>query len=135
MEILPINYQQTYSLRQSEMWPHQPLSYIQLEGDENAAHFGVSFKGAIRSVVSLFVNGEKAQIRKLATQNSYRNKKFATALIEHCILHATHKKCKAIWLNARADKKMFYSSFGFESTGESFLKGGISFEIMELRIN
>jgi predicted GNAT family N-acyltransferase len=117
------------------MWPNKPFSYIEVDGDENASHFGVKFEGEIRSVVSLFISNNRAQIRKLATQLTYRNRKFATNLIEHCVSYASRKGCRSIWLNARIDKKMFYYSFGFKSTGETFIKGGISFEIMELTIN
>lgn len=116
------------------MWPNKPVDYIKIEGDESALHFGIEVEGVICSVVSLFVENNQAQIRKLATIATYQNKSFATKLMRYCIEYSMELELRSVWLNARADKIGFYKRFGFESTDSSFEKGGISYVVMILKL-
>lgn len=134
LKIKTLHYHQTYPLRQSVMWPDKDLSFIRVKGDETATHYGIESDGNIRSVISLFMEGSRAQIRKLATEATYRNKRFASTLISHCVLEAAKQGCTLVWLNARILKKPFYERLGFKATQETFDKEGISYVIMELKL-
>jgi N-acetylglutamate synthase-like GNAT family acetyltransferase len=116
------------------MWPNKPMDYIKIEGDESALHFGIEVEGVICSVVSLFIEKDQAQIRKLATLVDYQNRSYATNLMTHCIEHSKKLQLKSIWLNARADKIGFYKRFGFTSTNTTFEKGCINYVVMSLKL-
>ncbi len=134
MKLQRINHQQTYPIRHTVMWPNKPWDYIKIDGDESALHFGIEDNGVLCSVVSLFVENNQAQIRKLATLTSYQNKSYASRLIKHCIEYTKELELKHVWLNARADKITFYKRFGFESTDSTFEKGGITYVVMNLKL-
>lgn len=116
------------------MWPDKPIDYIKISGDESALHFGIEVDETICSVVSLFIEKDTAQIRKLATLAYYQNKSYATSLMTHCIEHSKKLQLKSVWLNARADKIGFYKRFGFTSTNTTFEKGGINYVVMTLKL-
>ena len=113
------------------MWPNMPFDYIKVAGDENAVHYGVWQDGELVTVVSLFVKGEEAQFRKLATKESEQGKGLATAILNHIISEVKNKAIKRLWCNARIDKTKFYEKFGLKKTMETFSKGGIDFVILE----
>jgi len=135
MIIKKINHDQTYPIRHQVMWPEQDLDYVKLKDDEKALHFAIEEDEDLQAVVSLFINHQKAQLRKLATKPNYRNRSFASNLITHCISIAKANMCKEIWLNSRSSKISFYQRFGFESTPEQFNKGGINYTIMKLKLH
>lgn len=134
MKLLEIKHLQAYPIRHQVMWPNKPLDYIKIKGDEDALHFGIEQDDTIVSVVSLFISCKSAQLRKLATQADYRNRSYASLLIKKCIEKALEHHCESIWLNARSTKTSFYEHFGFNSTNEKFEKGGISYQIMKLKL-
>lgn len=114
------------------MWPDKSINYIKLKGDKSALHFGIKEDHKIQSVVSLFIESDNAQLRKLATIPAYRNKSFATKLIQHCIKISKENNCEILWLNARVDKSNFYERIGFKATNKTFEKSGLHYVIMEL---
>jgi len=134
LRLLEINHLQTYPIRHKVMWPDKSLDFIKLPGDETAVHFGIEQDHQLCSVVSLFVDLQTVQLRKLATLPNYQNKSFATTLIEHCITYSRDLNLELIWLNARIAKANFYKRFGFETTDKTFEKSGISYVIMELKL-
>ena len=114
------------------MWPNQSIDFVKLEQDPWGKHYGIFADDVLVSCVSLFIDGDSAQFRKLATNQDHRRKGYASALIEHVIAICHENKVKRIWCNARFDKTDFYEHFGLMKTEETFSKQGISFVVMEL---
>jgi len=127
VEVRKINPSDTWSIRQSVMWPDKPLAYVQLEEDERGLHFGVFENAELRSVVSLFLEEENAQFRKFATQVTHQGKGHGSALLNFLIQACEKQHIKNLWCNARVSAYPFYQKFGFEIVSETWTKDGIEF--------
>jgi predicted GNAT family N-acyltransferase len=121
----------TYHLRHTVMWPNMPLDYVILPNDAQGIHFGLFKNDILIAVVSLFIENNKAQFRKLATATSEQGKGYGSQLLSHLIAYTKNKGVNKIWCNARADKKEFYLKFGFEFTNKVFRKKEIDYVVME----
>lgn len=121
----------TYPIRHAVMWPQMPLDYIKLPDDEKGIHFGLFKNDTLIAVVSLFIENSIAQFRKLATATAEQGKGYGSQLLSFLIAHVEVIKVEKIWCNARADKKEFYSKFGFEVTNKVFRKQEIDYVVME----
>lgn len=130
-EIKNVPAEITWPIRNQVMWPNFPQDFVKLKNDTKGKHFGVFVNDKIVSCISLFVEGDSAQFRKLATKQEYQGKGYGSALIDHVINAARKMNVKRIWCNARADKVRFYTNFGLIQTKERFFKQGIEFVIME----
>jgi GNAT superfamily N-acetyltransferase len=130
ISIQPISAAETWPIRHKVMWPDQPLDYIKLKEDENGLHFGLFEVGQLVSIVSLFIAGNKAQFRKLATLSEFQGNGFASELIKHLIGYCEQNKLEKLWCNARSSKMEFYQKFGFEPTEKQFTKLGEDYIIM-----
>jgi predicted GNAT family N-acyltransferase len=136
IEIKQITAQETYNLRHEVMWPDKPLDFVKLDNDEEGIHFGLLKNNAIVAVVSLFVEGNKAQFRKLATKTSEQGKGYATGLLQYLINYTVEiGDIHCLWCNARADKTGFYKNFGMIETEQIFQKGGLNYCIMERKLS
>ena len=74
LEIKQISAEQTWPLRQSVMYPEFTLEQVKLEKDEQGMHFGGFIENELACVVSLFLENNKAQFRKLATKEKHQEK-------------------------------------------------------------
>lgn len=129
--IKEISPEETYHLRHTVMWPNHPIEFIKLPEDPNGIHFGLFKNGELISIVSLFINGKSVQFRKLATKVNEQDSGYAAQLLNHIIQYCQDLKLEKLWCNARANKTNYYKKFGFEKTGNTYIKGGIDFIILE----
>ncbi|MTI38216.1 GNAT family N-acetyltransferase [Fulvivirga lutimaris] len=116
------------------MWPDKSIDYIKLQNDEDGIHFAVWKNKEIVAVVSVFINKNKAQFRKLATLQNEQGNGYGSALINHIIAHLKHEKVNTLWCNARVDKTSFYKKFGLYETNEKFSRGQQEYIIMEMKL-
>ena len=116
------------------MWPSQPLSYVKLPEDPTGLHFGLHEVNSLVGVVSLFFDGKRAQLRKLAVLEDYQGKGYGGKLLEHLLEICTTKKITMLWCNARKDKIDFYTKYDFKKTEKEFVKGGRPYCILEKSI-
>ncbi|MEQ9168841.1 MAG: GNAT family N-acetyltransferase [Fulvivirga sp.] len=129
-----ITYQLTWPIRHEVMWPDKAVDYIKLPDDENGIHFAVWKNRKIVAVVSVFIDGNKAQFRKLATLVSEQRNGYGSALINHLIAHLNHEDVSLLWCNARVDKTGFYEKFGLSKTSKKFNRGEQEYVIMEMNL-
>lgn len=127
-----INAADTWKIRHEVMWPNQPFEFVQLEEDNFGLHYGVFEDNQLVSIVSCFIEGEVMQFRKLATLIDYQGRGIASLLLKHIFKAAEEKGIKKIWCNARTEKKEFYKKFGMKDTGNTFIKAGQEFTIMQI---
>ncbi|MBB6003407.1 GNAT family N-acetyltransferase [Arcicella rosea] len=127
MEIKKISPNDTWAIRQSVMWPDKPITYVQLEEDENGLHFGVFENDELLSIVSLFIENDNAQFRKFATQVIHQGKGHGSALLNFLIHECEKQHIKTLWCNARITAYPFYQKFGFEIVSDTWTKDGIEF--------
>lgn len=129
--ITEISAEKTWDLRQRVMWPNKSINYVKLPNDNEGIHYGLWKNKKLVSVVSLFIENEDIQFRKLATEITEQSNGYASKLLLHVMLLASNKKISRIWCNARADKIKFYKKFGMEETNHKFSKENIDYVIME----
>ncbi|MET0946540.1 MAG: GNAT family N-acetyltransferase [Flavobacterium sp.] len=132
MEIKAIKASETWEIRHKVMWPDQPFEFVQLVEDNFGLHFGVFDQEKLVSIVSCFIVCDEMQFRKLATLDEYQGKGIASLLLHHILELAKDMSLKKVWCNARSNKKSFYEKFGMRETGQTFVKLGQEFSIMEI---
>lgn len=131
LEIKKIEAFETWDLRHRVMWADKPLDYVKLPNDSEGIHFGLFKNDKLASVVSLFINNQEAQFRKLATEISEQGQGYASKLLMYLMQEAEKQQVTKVWCNARVDKTKFYKKFGMYQTDTLFTKGGIDYVIME----
>lgn len=124
----------TWPIRHKVMWPNKPIEYVKLPNDDKGQHFGLFSQDKLIAVISLFINGNKAQFRKFATLHEEQGKGYGTVLLQFIIKTATELSLAVLWCNARADKTYFYEKFGMHKADKQFTKGGIDYVIMEQQL-
>lgn len=124
----------TWAIRHQAMWPTQTLSYVKLSDDHKGLHFGLHEENSLVGVVSLFIDGKRAQFRKLAVLENYQGKGYGGKLLEHLLEFCSERKITTVWCNARKDKIDFYTKYDFKKTKKEFVKGGRPYCILEKSI-
>lgn len=132
--IKEISVEDAWPMRHRVMWPDQPFDFIKVPNDKEGAHFGLFEERQLITVVSLFIDGDAVQFRKLATEIDYQGKGYGQAMMAHVISWVRQQGIKRLWCNARADKTRFYQKFGMNETNHTFEKGGIDFVVMDMTL-
>ena len=130
-KIKEIPYQLTWDIRHQVMWPNKPLEYVKLEKDESGLHYGLYKEEELISIISLFIEDRRAQFRKFATVVQQQRKGYGTILMKHLLSRVATMEVEILWCNARVAKAIFYEQFGLVKTERTFMKGGISYVVME----
>ena len=131
VEIKEIKGSETWPLRFEVMYPNASLDFVKLPNDIEGKHFGLFKNDELVSVVSLFLKGNSAQFRKLATKKSAQGKGFGSLLVNFIFDYSKNLNSTKIWCNARQDKIGFYLKFEMHETKNKFRKGEIDYVIME----
>ncbi|MBJ6360708.1 GNAT family N-acetyltransferase [Paenibacillus sp. MAHUQ-46] len=113
------------------MWPDKDLSFVQLEEDVDGHHFGLYVGNVLVTVISLFVEDNRAQFRKFATLRQEQGKGYGSKLLEFTLQEAQRRGAVTVWCNARASKVAFYRKFGLQPTDSVFRKAGVDYVILE----
>ncbi|UXI03034.1 GNAT family N-acetyltransferase [Photobacterium sp. TY1-4] len=127
MEIKPILWQQTISLRHQVLWPEKPPEFCHVEGDEDAAHFGAFIDGRLVCVASVFLSSHQARLRKFATEPDHQGQGIGSAMIAHILADLAERNVNHFWCDARESALGFYQRFGMQPEGERFYKGDIPY--------
>jgi len=130
IRINKISAEETLPIRHKVMWPDKPMEYVKLDEDKKGIHLGLKKDDKLLTVVSLFIQGDEAQFRKLATLESEQGKGYASIILKYLFDFAQTNGVKKVWCNARCNKTDFYSRLGLKETNKTFEKGGISYVIM-----
>lgn len=131
IEIKEIQAKETWDMRHRVMWSHMPFDFVKAENDEEGHHFGVFKNDSLVSIISLFIEGDRAQFRKLATEEHEQGQGFASMLLEHVFQFSRNKGATIIWCNARQNVAAYYKRFDLLPTDKTFTRGGIDFIILE----
>lgn len=97
MNIINIDYKDTWPIRHKVMWPDKDLDYIKLNSDKLGEHFGLYEGAELISVISVFIEGKSAQFRKFATLSKYQNKGYGSQLLRYTINYLEGLDLKIIW--------------------------------------
>ncbi|RYE34160.1 MAG: GNAT family N-acetyltransferase [Sphingobacteriaceae bacterium] len=134
VSIQQITAEQTWPMRQTVMYPQFSIEQVKLEDDAAGRHFGLFLAEELTVVVSVFVQNEAMQFRKLATKTDQQGKGYGRQMMQFIIELASAENLKTIWCNARLSAENFYKQFGFEVFGETWQQNGHDFVVMRKQI-
>lgn len=125
----------TWRIRHITMYPDRSYDFVKLENDFDGIHFGIYVDYELTGVVSLFMNEEVGQFRKLAVLPEAQHQGLGAQLMTYLIDFCKVQKLTKLWCNARVNSKEFYTKFGFHETDQTYSAAGFDFVRMELLIN
>ncbi|MEM8889239.1 MAG: GNAT family N-acetyltransferase, partial [Bacteroidota bacterium] len=111
------------------------LEYVKLEKDSEGMHFGLFREDKLLSIISLFINEDRAQFRKFATLIEEQGKGYGTKLLRFLLEEVAKYPLSCIFCNARIERTAYYEKFGLKRTEEYFEKGGRKYVIMEKKLS
>ncbi|MBC3767076.1 GNAT family N-acetyltransferase [Neptunicella marina] len=132
LRIEKIDWQQTLDLRHRILWPDKDAEFCQVEGDEQALHFGGFIHQQLVSVASIFIHGRSARLRKFATDGEFQGLGIGSAMLGHVIAFLKDKDVDFFWCDARTSALAFYMKLGMKPDGERFDKSGIEYVKMRM---
>ncbi len=113
------------------MYPHDIVDLAKLADDRSGKHLGLYANGLLVAVVSVFIEKDELQFRKLATLPEHQGRGYASALLEQVFHLAKEEKCNRIWCNARETATGLYLKHGMKRTNKTFSKNEHFYIIME----
>lgn len=134
MDIRAISWEQTIPLRHEVLWPSKPPEYCHVEGDEDGLHFGAFVNEVLVSVASVYLNQDKARLRKFATDARYQNQGIGTKMLMHIIQSIKGSQADYFWCDARETALDFYKRFGMCPRSERFYKADVAYYKMEVAL-
>lgn len=134
-EIVSVSADEVLPVRHQVLWPDQPMSFCQVEGDDYAKHFGVKVDGRLVCVVSLYIHDGEARLRKFATLSEFQGRGIGSQMLEALIERVRSADIHYLWLDARESAMSFYGRFGFVAEGERFFRGDIPYFRMSQHFN
>ena len=135
LEIRKIQAEDCWPIRQKVMWPDRELEYVKLEKDAEGMHFGLFREKELLSIISLFIEEDRAQFRKFATLLEEQGKGYGTTLLSFLMDEVKRYPLSSIFCNARIERTAYYEKFGLKRTEEYFEKGGRKYVIMEKKFS
>lgn len=134
MTIKAISWQETLPIRHMVLWPDKPESFCQVDGDEQALHYGLYCNDQLVCVASVFIENNRARLRKFATLESHQRQGLGSQMIAHILSELQAQNIGYFWCDARISAVAFYQRFGLEKLSERFYKADIGYYQMGMAI-
>ncbi|QHS62638.1 1-(5-phosphoribosyl)-5-[(5-phosphoribosylamino)methylideneamino]imidazole-4-carboxamide isomerase [Chitinophaga agri] len=135
VQIRRVTADETLPLRRDVLYPDWELSRVKVDHDEDGLHFGLFEDNRLRGVVSLFLQKNEAQFRKLAVHRESQGKRYGSMLMLHIENFCRKEHIPLLWCNARDAAEGFYLKRGYEYWGDHFTKDNIVFNKMKLQLD
>nr|WP_236023317.1 1-(5-phosphoribosyl)-5-[(5-phosphoribosylamino)methylideneamino]imidazole-4-carboxamide isomerase [Chitinophaga chungangae] len=116
------------------MYPTWPLERVTLPHDADGLHYGLYSGGRLVTVVSLFIEDDTAQFRKLATAQDQQGRGFGKLMMKHLLDVCRERGITTLWCNARESALDFYRQLGFTAFSERFFKDDLPFLKMKIPV-
>ena len=130
-----ITAEETLPIRHQVLWPNKTIDECRVEGDETGYHFGVFIGQDLVCVASIFIDGERARLRKFATIEEYQGKGIGSFVLKHIIDVLQQQSVCMFWCDARENAMSLYERFGMSREGERFFKGDIPYRKMSVTLS
>jgi GNAT superfamily N-acetyltransferase len=120
--VLQIPVEQTRTLRQSVLRPHESLEQLAADEPADVYAVGVSSDGAVVAVGFVAPDGPPGswRVRAMATAAEARGSGFGSAVLEALVCHVREHGGMRVWCNARTPARAFYERAGFHTTSDEF---------------
>ena len=132
MEISAIPWQQTIPLRHRVLWPMKPQEFCHVDGDQDAMHFGAFVQDELVCVASVFIESNKARLRKFATLAEFQNQGIGSQMLTKIIESLKTTSADVFWCDARESAVGFYQRFGMNAFGDVFYKENVAYYKMQI---
>lgn len=116
------------------LWPHKAIEFCQVEGDEQARHYGVFSGGLLVGVASGFGAEDCVRLRKFAVDEAYQGQGFGSALLKRLIELEREAGCTVFWCDARESAVGFYQGFSMRVEGGRFYKSSQPYFKMSINL-
>jgi GNAT superfamily N-acetyltransferase len=130
MNVKRITAIETHALRHLVLWPHlghEDDCIIDIDGREDAMHYGVLEENDIVAIGSFFQMSTPKlnahfpyRLRAMAVHPSHRGQHFGQALIRQACLDLKQRHADILWCDARIGAVPFYQSMGFDMHPEVY---------------
>lgn len=134
MNIKRITAAEALPLRQAVLWPNHPLAVSQVQGDQEAIHFGLEQDNKLICVTSLFWEGHDLRLRKFATAQDQQGKGYGSKMLQYTLTVARSLNAQNFWFDARENALPFYAKHGFEPHGPKFHKNGVAYRRVSMEL-
>ena len=132
MKIKKIAWQQTIPLRHGVLWPNKPPEFCHVDGDAAGLDFGAFIDQELVCVASVYLQNNKAQLRKFATDERYQHQGIRSKMLKHIIEWLQNTQVESFWCDARETALGFYQRFDMDTCSERFCKAGVYYYKMEV---
>ena len=134
--IKKMEYDDILDIRKKVLWPKRDHDFVKMPFDESEhiLHIGLTDDLDIINVVSLDFKHNSMQICQLATVHKFQGKGYGKKLMKHIFNIAENRNIQKIWCNSRKEKCGFYSKYGLNKTGETYIRYGREIFQMELNL-
>ena len=129
-----IDWHQTIAVRHRVLWPNKPPEFSKVENDESGLHFGAFVGSSLVCVASVFIDADKARLRKYATLPEYQGQGVGTLVLEAIFAQLKQQEIGYFWCDARESAIGFYRRFGMQVAGERFYKSDVPYVNMSIRL-
>lgn len=134
MNIRTIQWKEALPIRHKVLWPDKPISFCKIDGDEEAKHYGVYIADKLVCVASIYIKGKTARLRKFATLVEFQGNGLGTKLITYIIDELKNMDIECFWCNARKTASSFYRKFDMLQEGDEFVKSGVLYIKMKIKL-
>ncbi len=134
MNIRTIQWQDTLPVRHKVLWPNKSRMFCKVDGDETANHYGICIDEQLVSVASIYIEGNRARLRKFATLVEFQGKGLGTKLISYIIIELRNIGIEVFWCDARTTAISFYRKFSMAQAGDEFNKSGVLYVKMVVQL-
>lgn len=131
MTIKIIKSNETIPIRHSVLWPNKPAGFCILKEDSKGLHYGGFINEKLICVASIFIDGNRARLRKFATLEPYQHRGYGSKMIEYIISELINLSIEIFWCDARLRAENFYNRFKMTRRGQIFLKSDVEYVVME----
>jgi len=134
ISIHTIIWQDAMPIRHQVLWANKPIEHCQVEGDEEAEHFGAFVDNVLVGVASIYRDDNQARLRKFAVLPEYQSLGIGSSMIR-CVLESfKFSPVEYFWCDARESALAFYEKFGMQVEGERFYKSDVPYYKMKLAL-
>jgi len=102
--------------------------------DDHALHFVALSGRAVIGTARLVIKGKSGKIGRMAVRKDCRGKGVGSALIDFIKGVARRRGLIRLYLHAQEPAVLFYTGFGFLTTGAPFVEAGIPHRKMVLKM-
>lgn len=135
LQIKLITVEQALPIRHQVLWPSKSMEECRVEDDDKGHHFGVFVEEELVCVASVFIQGDRARLRKFATLEAHQGKGIGSEVLAYILRMLSEYSVRTFWCDARETAITIYEKIGMAVEGERFYKGDIPYRKMSMTLD